>query len=69
MFLNDILEYSEEEDIMCTLSTCRQEMWKCSVSWCVSAGTPGQGSGHTARKEQGKGGERQGQREGCGIQW
>lgn len=44
---------------MCPLSTCRQEVWKCSVSWCVSTGTPGQGSGHEARKEQGKGGRRQ----------
>lgn len=54
---------------MCPLSACRQEAWKCSVSWCVSAGTPGQGSGHEARKEQGKGGGRQGRAEGCGRQW
>lgn len=64
-FVNDILVYSEEEDIMCSLSDCRQEMWKCSVSWCVSVGTPGQGSGHEARKEQGKGGGGQDQRRGC----
>lgn len=32
-------------------------MCKCSVSWCVSVGTPGQRSGgHEVRKERGKGG-------------